>query len=273
MSGEPAAALHILLGPGAGGTIEPEDLSALADWYLQSPAGSGRYVRASMVSTVDGAAAVAGRSGTISPPVDRAVFRALRGISDVILVGAGTARAENYGPWQVPDALAATRNSRGQALAPVIAQVSRSGQVHTGRGLFESQPGLPRHLAIVAQPGEAAGSLLADRVGADAVIHAPDGHGGVDLGQALQALADRGLTRVLCEGGPALLAAMVEAGLVDELCLTVSPLIGVGDSGRIVQGTADQVPRTAALHALAASGSTLLTRWLIGPATPPASSD
>lgn len=259
----PADPIQIHLGPGAGGSIAPGELESLAQWYL-SPQPLAPRVRASMVATVDGAASVDGVSGTISPAVDRSVFRVLRALSDVILVGAGTARAEDYGPWQVPGPLVAGRRDRQQPPAPVIAQVSRSGRVHTGRGLFQrNAAGPPGALAIVARPGPAELAGLLATAGADAVIEVPGEDGGVDLAAALAALAARGLTRVLCEGGPSLLAAMVAAGLVDELCLTTAPLLGVAASPRILDG-GQGAPRDATLLALASSGSVLLTRWLPG---------
>jgi riboflavin biosynthesis pyrimidine reductase len=264
---DPAAPIDVLLGPGTGSRIDADDLPGLARWYESPQIGpdqaTGTYVRASMVASVDGASTAGGVSGSISPPVDRSVFRVQRAWADVIVVGSGTARDENYGPWEVPPALAAARTARGQAVAPVIAQVSGSGNIHTGRGLFERGTG-PLAAVVVAGTSDPETLQRLRRVaGTDGVISAAAAAGGADLALMMAEFGRRGWHRVLCEGGPSLLGAMVTAGLVDELCLTVSPLLCVAGSPRITSGTAEPAggPLPVTLHGLAAAGSVLLSRW------------
>ncbi len=243
-------------------TAGSSDVAAIAaayEWPEPSP-GRGTWVRANMVATVDGATAGDdGRSGTVSSPVDREVFRVLRGLADVVLVGAGTARTEGYGPAKVNQDLLARRRERGAADAAVVVQVTRSGRVETGRGMFDPpRPGL----VVLADGDPDALTRAREAAGADQVLLA--GHvrsGGMDLADALEQLAARGLTRVLCEGGPTLLGALAQANLLDELCLTTSPAVVAGDAARAVTGAAVD-PRGYRLAGLLHEGSTLLARWV-----------
>ena len=220
--------------------------------------GPGRLVRADMVVSVDGAAVVAGSSRALSTPADRVVFRTLRALSDVVLVGAGTARAEAYGaarrPGDPPVPLSREhrdwRERRGRPPTPALAVVSRSLD-------------LPRELverAVVVTCASAPHEGLPDVVVAGART--------VDLAVALDRLADRGLPHVLCEGGPGLLADLVGAALLDELCLTVSPHLVGPAPGLLSAGLPGPLPLR--LLGVRDEDGTLLTRWrLPGPAEEP----
>ncbi len=214
-----------------------------------------RHVRVNMVSSVDGGAwGDDGRSGSINDEADWRVFRVLRALADVVLVGAGTARAEAYTALDRPRGLA--------HLAPgplELALVTRSGRVP---GTVLDGPRLPWVLT-----GSTGAEAAAAAVGADRVVVADD-DGTVDLAAGVAALAERGMGRVLCEGGPHLLATMLGAGLVDELCLTTAPqLVGAGPGRIVADGQQDgdlpvRPPRPARLaHLLAAPSGTLLARW------------
>ena len=175
------------------------------------PAGT-TWLRANMVSTIDGS--VTGenhRSGTISGPTDKAVFAALRTFADAVLVGAGTARAEGYRASTLPIVLVSNRLELDLTL-PLFTEAE--------------------HRTIVIAPA----SAPADRVAATAevadVITA--GHAAVDLRVGVDALRERGLAHLLCEGGPSLLGSLLAADLVDELCAVTSPRIVGGGAGRIV---------------------------------------
>ena len=89
-----------------------------------------------MISTLDGAITLNGRSGMLGGPADRRVFQALRSLADVILVGAGTARAEAYGPVVLAPEVRELRERRGQAPVPPIALVTRSGNLDWSSPLF-----------------------------------------------------------------------------------------------------------------------------------------
>ena len=87
---------------------------------------------------------------------------------------------------------------------------------------------------------------------ADVLVH---GTAEVDLAAALAQLrADYGLDHLLCEGGPALFGALHASGLVDEVCLTISPLLAGAGAGRIIAGPAGALTRMALRHAIAADG-------------------
>jgi len=230
------------------------DLDGLLEAYAY-PA-RGRWVRANMVATVDGAAAGPdGLSGSISTPADRRVFSALRGLADVILVGAGTVRAEGYGAPRAKAEFAAWRTARSQAAAPVLAVMSRSLDLDPASPMF----GDAAHPAVIltVDSADAARRRRLEKV-ADVV---PVGETDVGGERALRELADRGLRRVLCEGGPTLLAQLLHEDLLDELCLTVSPLL-TGPARRTLTTKALDPPVGLSLTGLLEEDGTLFTRYV-----------
>ena len=233
-------------------------LQAVADLYAYPellPAGG--WVRANMVSTVDGSAVAAdGVTAAISHPVDKAVFGVLRALADVVLVGAGTVRAERYGPVRPHPVLAARRAAQGRSPAPVLAVVTRSGRLPADTGLFEPGAG-----TLVVAPATADLDGLRRVAGAGNVVVA--GADDVDPVAATAELARRGLPRVLLEGGPTLLGRVVTAGRLDELCLTLSPMLTAGDGPRIAVGAAASA-RLRVAHLMEGDGL-LLGRWQVVP--------
>jgi riboflavin biosynthesis pyrimidine reductase len=186
------------------------DIAALADeWYGDPPVG----VRANMVTSLDGEAAFDGRVRQISGATDQALLKALRIFADVVLVGAGTVRAENYGPVVFKDAYRRVREQRGSMTAPPVAVVTNSGVLPETSRL---RGATPRPIIITTTHARA---RAADS-GADVIAAGTEA---VDLTEAVEALKDLGMKHILCEGGPTLLDALVGADLVDELCLTVAP--------------------------------------------------
>jgi riboflavin biosynthesis pyrimidine reductase len=213
------------------------------------------WVRANMVSSLDGAAAVRGRSEALSTPADKLVFGLLRGLCDVVLVGAGTARAEGYRAPRAKPAYAQLRASHGQPPAPVLALVSRSLDLDPASQLFHG--GDQRTVVVTcAASDERARARLADV--ADVVVA---GGPSVDLRSAVGQLSARGLRRALCEGGPSLLADLVAAECLDELCLTLSPRF-VGDAApRITSGSAADDRATWHAASVLEEDDTLLLRY------------
>jgi riboflavin biosynthesis pyrimidine reductase len=198
------------------------------------PVPSGRtMVRVNMVSTLDGATSFGGRSGPLSGPGDKQLFSVLRSLADVILVGAGTARTEHYGPVKLSPEVQQRREKRGQRPVPPIAVVTRSVRLDWGSALFGS--GDPRPI-VVAPVNSSAAAL--DIAGRSANVFRA-GVGGVDLAEALAALAELGMHHVLCEGGPELNTHLVAAGLVDELCLTLSPKLAGWAGDGLLRGRID----------------------------------
>jgi riboflavin biosynthesis pyrimidine reductase len=194
------------------------------------PPGADRHVRVNFVASADGAVAVDGRSHGLSSPADKRVFGLLRDLADVVLVGAGTVRDEGYGYPAFGDRERERRRARGLAPTPTFAVVSGSLDLDLTSSLFTGPP--VRTVVLTAA------SALADRRAALEPVAdvVPAGADRVDLAAALDALAARGLRRVLCEGGPSLLAGLAAAGLLDEVCLTVSPLLAGPGAGRITAG-------------------------------------
>ena len=191
------------------------------------------WVRANMVASLDGAATLDGRSGGLSSEADEQVFAMLRALTDVILVGAGTARTERYGPVR-PESeglrWAWLRNGRTPS-AP-IAVVTRALDLDLASPLLAGAPPSGRTIVITTEAAPAGRRAAAART-AEVIVA---GEAMVDMKAALDALAARGYQRVLCEGGPHLLAQLAGEGLLDELCLTLSPLLAGPGAGRIVSG-------------------------------------
>lgn len=201
-----------------------------------------RHVRANFVSSTDGAVTVAGKSAPLSSDADRELFHVLRSLTDVVLVGAGTARAENYG---------GARDHDGRV--PPIAVVSKALDLDPQSRLFTETRVPPIVVTCDASPRDVR-DRLADV--ADVVVA---GDANVDIGAALDTLAERGLGRVLCEGGPHLLGSVAAAGALDELCLTIAPLLAGGNAGRIVAGyLPDVVEPMRLLHVLEDDGHLFL---------------
>ena len=228
-------------------------IQALADLYTYpDPVPWAGWVRASMVSTLDGSATGPdSRSGSIGGRADRAVLSALRGLADVVLAGAGTARAEGY---QVPKAkpdFAQRRARAGQRPAVQLALVTRSGEV--------PQAALAPDSGYVVTCATGPVADLRNRFGSERVLEA--GAEDVEVPLAVAALAERGLPRVLLEGGPSLLGRALAAECVDEICLTLSSVLVAGDGPRIAVGP--QVRCELALAHLLHSGDALLGRWLV----------
>ena len=216
--------MKVLVGP------ETDDLAAL---YA---APRTPWLRVNMVGTVDGAATgETGTSGSINNAVDKQVFDQLRAMADVIVVGAGTARAEGYHTADRP-----------------LVLVSRRGDVP------EQLRDAPRGSVLMATCSTAEGVDRArDVLGADQVLVL--GSHRVDLPLLKEVLADRGWADQLCEGGPHLLRDLLAAGVADELCTTTVPRVLAGDHPRITQGPPVDVPLR--LHLLLEAESTLLGRW------------
>lgn len=201
---------------------------------------AGRHLRVNMVASADGAAAVAGRVGALSGPADQAVLHALRALADVVLVGAGTIRAEGYGPALIPPGEQRRRTDAGDPPLPRLAIVTRSLDLDLAAPLFTAAAVRPLIVTTAAAP---AGRRAAAGDVADVITAGGDR---VDLPAALGALADRGLRQVLSEGGPHLLAELFAAKQVDELCLTVSPRVTCGQELRITAGL--PLPQPAGLQ-------------------------
>jgi riboflavin biosynthesis pyrimidine reductase len=247
---------------GASGPAAESAVMALASLYAYPEAAAGPWLRANMVVSADGAASLAGRSQGLSGPADRLVFSVLRSLADVVLVGAGTARVERYRPSAERDIWPVLRD--GRAPTPPIAVVTKDLNLDPDSPLLASAPAGSRTIVLTtaAAPDtrRAAVGRHADVVVAGAAKLTP--------AAVIGALADRGHRRLLTEGGPNLLAQFTDAGLLDDLCLTVSPVLEGGRAGRILtasrggdQGGPGDGARLRLAHVLEDQGS-LLCRYL-----------
>jgi riboflavin biosynthesis pyrimidine reductase len=228
------------------------------------------HVVVNMVSSADGAISLDGLSGGLSGSADKEVFFYLRSIADVILVGASTAREENYGQAKLSDELRAQRAARGQPPLPRIAITTRSMHVDWSSRLF-GDPDSPAGLPLVICPASTPPELRAPAERVAELL--PAGEGGVDFTAALKALGDRGVRLVLCEGGPTLNGQLLSAGLVDEVCLTLSPVL-VGGLGPRISGWDDPHPALGLeLLSTCETGGVLMLRYGTASSPKPASHD
>ncbi|CAM5323928.1 pyrimidine reductase family protein [Streptomyces hirsutus] len=256
-------------GPGGGGGEDGAgrewSLAELAAAYAYPEAGAGSgpgggrepWLRANMVSTLDGAAQHEGRSQPISCPADMRIFGTLRALADVVLVGAETVRQEGYRPARARAEFAAAREAAGQGPAAAVAVVSASLDLDFSLPLFASPLVPTLILTGSAAPPDRVAAAEAAGV---RVVTAGEG-AGVDPGRAVRALAERGYTRLLTEGGPRLLGQLVAAGVLDELCLTVAPMLTAGDAQRIAGGPAVTLPRRFTLKSMLEEDGFLFTRY------------
>lgn len=219
---------------------------------------SGVWLRANFIASLDGGATFGGKSGELGGPGDRAVFGALREMADVILVGAGTVRTEGYAGARPTVVQRQRRQIRGQSEVPQIAIVSKSGRLERDMPVFTRTevPPLVCTCSAAAEQTRRTLAGLADVV--DCSIDDPDS---VDPAAVLATVADRGLPRVLTEGGPMLFSSFVERGLLDELCLTIAPLVVGGEAHRIASGPGQVATRMRCSHVLTDDAGYLYTRY------------
>ena len=212
------------------------------------------WLMLNMVTSADGATSTEGVSGSLSSPEDRLVFAAIRAVADVILVAAETVRREGYGPPKTTPAAAASRTARNQAPRPRLAVVSGSLDLDYASPAFHDRPP-PLLFTVDAPPADrlAQAEAVADvhRTGAD----------GVDLAEAMGRIAQTGAGVVLAEGGPTLNGQLLAAGLLDELCWTISPTLAGGESSRMAKGAPPQLDRLR-LERVLAHDHTLFLRYL-----------
>lgn len=245
----------------AAGPITPttagvDDLiDALGEIYAYP---EGPCVRANMIASVDGAIMVDGRSGGLSGSADRLVFRVLRSLADVIVVGARTAKADRY--RQVQPGELWQRLRTGRPPAPPIAVLTRRLDVDLTSRLF-GDVGLARTILITTEQAPQDRLRAAARA-ADVVVA---GAAEVSAAAAINVLEQRGYRRILVEGGPTILGQFTAADLLDELCLSISPILEGGRSAARVTTAPDCGPAKLAglrLASVLEDEGFLLTRYV-----------
>ena len=235
------------------GTTDPEDLISRLDLGSRAPADRP-YLVLNMVASLDGKAALEGRTRNLGGEADRRIFHNLRTQVDAVLVGAGTARTERYGRAVKSEELRSKREEEGLEPDPLMVIVS--GRLN-----------LPAHLPVLQD--EASRVLIAT-----AAEHRLEGvradveylRTGDDLRLLLAHLREsRGVRSVLCEGGPTLNSHLLAAGAVDELFLCLSPkLVGGAEALTIVAGRPLLEPAAAELVWLLEGEGDLFSRWRVG---------
>lgn len=236
------------------GPPEPLDHEALV--ALLSPIDrSIPRVGANAVSSIDGSASVDGLSGGLGGPADLLVFDLLRRVCDVVVVGAGTVRSEGYGAMRLHDDDVAWRRSHDLPDHPVFAIVSGSLDLDPSSAVFAEAPVRPLVVTTESSPRDARSRLEGV---ADVVVCGADR---VDPRLLVALLVERGLPQIHTEGGPSLLGDLVDADLLDELNVTVSPTLVAGEGPRIVSGSGAGAVRGMTLDHLLASEDVLLARY------------
>jgi riboflavin biosynthesis pyrimidine reductase len=201
-----------------------DDDASLAEAY-RAPAG--RFLRVNFIASLDGATTVSGRSRGLQSPGDLRVFRMLRALADVVLVGAGTAVAEGYGPMSDDSAVGRMRLALGRPATAPIAVVSRRASLDPRSTLAG---GSSPTILITCEAADPDRRTALAEAGLD--VWVCGGHD-VDLPTAVDRLVERGLAEITCEGGPQLLRSALAAGVVDELDLSMAPAL-VGGEVRLV---------------------------------------
>jgi len=227
------------------------DRDAMRDAYAYAEGGG---LRVNFVSSLDGAATVDGRSGGLGGEDDQQLMGVLRSLADVVLVAGGTLRREGYGALRLGPENAAWRRANGRTPHPRLAIVSSSLAFAASDAIFADAPERPIVVTHAASSPDRRAAL------ADVADVHVAGDDAVDLREAVDALAHLGHGDLLCEGGPTLFGDLLDAGLVDELCLTLGPVLVGGDGPRIVRHADEGIRRMRLVHALP-SGDLVFLRY------------
>ncbi|RJO72992.1 pyrimidine reductase family protein [Nocardia panacis] len=243
--------------------IQLTDLNSdeLARLYAYPAGLQVPWVRANFVSSIDGAATAGELSEGLGTPADKTVFLLLRDLADVILVGAGTVRAEHYGGARTHAARRRELYREGigghrDGAPPPIAVVTAGANLEPDCRLLTDTAVPPLIITTAAAAADRKRALA--EAGAEVI---EVGEVAVTPKALLAALGARGLFRVLCEGGPHLFGSLLDADTVDELCLTTAPLLIGGSAGRISLSAHEFHRRMRRTHLLLDEDGTLLTRW------------
>lgn len=211
--------------------VDDADLAAAYAYPSETP-----WLRGNMIASADGAATREGRAGGLGNATDQHLLGLLRALSDVVIAGSGTVISEGYGPARARAEYQQLRAAAGRPPAPVMAVVSNRLHLDFASRYFTKALQRPIVVTCEAAPPD---SLRAAREVADVIVA---GAKTVEPTLLVEALAQRGHTRLLCEGGPTFLGDVAASGALDELCLTISPMLVGGPSRRIVDGPVIEPP-------------------------------
>lgn len=212
------------------------------------------WLRMNFIASLDGAVTRDGLSGGLGDEADHRVFELLRRWADVVLLGAGTARTEGYGAMRLPDEAERWRVAQGVAPQPVFALVTRRLDLDPASPIFTGAPVTPLLFTVSDAPSDRREALseVAEIVDAGETV--------LDPAIVRAQLEARGHRRIHSEGGPTLFGAFLEAGVVDELCLTLAPTLEAGSAMRITQAP-QSAPTAMELAGVLRGGDELLLRY------------
>jgi riboflavin-specific deaminase-like protein len=234
------------------------DGAALVELYRYPALEDRAWLRSNFVTSLDGAISGAdGRAGSLNTESDHHVFALHRALADAVVVGAGTARQEGYRAVDLASWQRELRAQEGLAPFPTLVIISASAEIDPEVGSAADGDGGP--VMIITTPGKPADQLQALRAAGVAVVVSETG--ALDLATVIDQLAGAGLARVLCEGGPTLHGRLLAAGLVDEMSLTLAPVVVGGQSTRTTGGVAMGSANFALRFALIADDGTLFTSY------------
>ncbi|ABK65669.1 pyrimidine reductase family protein [Mycobacterium avium] len=241
------------------GSVREVDDGELPGLYDYPDRHAGTWVRANFIASVDGGATADGSSGAMGGPGDRFVFNLLRELADVIVVGAGTVRIEGYSGAQLGVAQRQQRQARGQSEVPPLGIVTKSGHLNRDMAVFTRTEVPPLVLTCAAAADQTRRLLSGLCEVLDCSAGDPER---VDEATMLALLGERGMRRILTEGGPTLLNSLLERQLLDELCLTIAPYLVGGHARRIATGPGQLLTRMRCAHVLTDDAGYLYTRYV-----------
>jgi 5-amino-6-(5-phosphoribosylamino)uracil reductase len=231
--------------------LTPEDV---VEAYRLPP---GRALRVNFIASPDGSTTVDGKSRGLQMPGDLLVFRILRALADAILVGAGTATAEGYGPMEDDPEVVQLREGLARPATGPIVVVSRRASVPLDSRLIG---GAVPSICVTCEAADPARRAALAAAGLEVLVCGEDN---VDLPLALDRLAERGIEQLTCEGGPQLLHSALVAGVVDELDLSISPFLVGGHEVRLLPDVPLLAPARLRLDSLLEEDGMLFTRYAI----------
>ena len=235
------------------------DDGELPELYGYPAEGDDVWVRANFITSVDGGATADGTTAAMAGPGDKFIFNLLRELADVVMVGAGTVRIENYSGAHLSLAQRGRRQDRGQSEVPQLVIVTKSGRLDRDMGVFTRTEVPPLVLTCTAAAEETRRALAGL---AEVFDCSGDDPAKVDEAAVLATLKDRGSRRILTEGGPMLLGSFVQRGMLDELCLTIAPYLVGGLARRIATGPGQLLTQMRCAHLLTDEAGYLYTRYV-----------
>lgn len=226
----------------------PSTPEGLVELYPRNPDPT---LRVNFIASLDGAVTVDGLSGGLHGPGDKEIFDSLRMVCDALIVGRSTVVAENYDALRLTEPARAWRREHGLPEFPLMVIVSDTLHVDPRQLVFADAPIPP----LVITHAKARAERLAGV--AEVIVTGADK---IDVTVMIAELHARGATQLLSEGGPRLLGHLAAADLVDEVCLTVAPMLAGAGAGRITAGATSPV-RGLTLASVLADDGTLLLRY------------